>query len=441
MARLLIGRRRRDREEGVSLVTAMVITLAVFSIGGVWVGVATHEFTQSDRDRRREQARNAAEAGINRAMSGLSVDAAYPGSTLAALPGGAGEYEVAVSTVTLDPADNRRRIVATGYAPSRNAPRRLARRLEQQVDIIGTGGGFRYALFAASGITGANHMTVNGDVFANDDFVLANNTTVAGGITAVGRVTTANNSTVAGDIRAGEGVVLDNSSTTVLGSVYSGGNVALTGRVRGDVQAAGSITGGTVDGNRAQFSPPTTPLPQNLPGFTWNPANYPSVNEWAQPALFQAYWQARTGAFSGHHRIACSPCVGSISLGSKWTLAGDTTIVTNSPITLSRDVANGAGGPVNLTIVSFAATSPAILLTDNMTLPDDITVALFAPNGSAEFRNQKAFTGSVYASAISLAQQFTLTFRPFTVPGFIWDGASSTHFIIQARTFREVPAL
>jgi hypothetical protein len=442
MARLLTGRLARavGDEEGVSLATALVITLAVFALGEVWIGLASHEVGQSGRERLREQARNAAEAGINAAMSQLSSDAGYTGTSLAVLAGATGEYEVTVAPVSADPNDNRRYIIATGYAPSRNNPRRVARRLEQQVDLIPTSG-FRYALFTApGGIAGANYMTVTGDLYSDGDLVLSNNGTVSGNVTSLGSVTTANNSTVGGDIRAAGNVTVDNARTTVLGSVYSGGNVSITGRVRGGVQAAGTITGGTVDGDRAQYSPPPPPQRQTLPTFTWDPANYPSSQEWASPASFQSHWQANTGAFSGHHRIACPPpCTGSITLDATWTMTGDVTIVTDSPITLSREVRNGAGTPLTLTIVSYSSASPAILMSNNISLPDSVRVVFFAPHGPVKFSNLKHFSGAIYASSMILDQQFTLTFVPVSVPGFNWNLVSSTHFAVQARTFREVP--
>ena len=96
MAGLLRGGPRWGDERGVSLVTALVITLAVFAIGGVWTGLAVHQYSQSARERQREQARNAAEAGANQAMSRLSADAGYTGSALAVLARGTGEYEVTV---------------------------------------------------------------------------------------------------------------------------------------------------------------------------------------------------------------------------------------------------------------------------------------------------------------------------------------------------------
>lgn len=443
MAKLLTDRpaRRclRSDERGVSLAVAMVITLAVFSIGGLWTGLATHQFGQSARARFVEQARNAAEAGINAAMSALSVDAGHAGSGPMTLPGGTGEYEVRVVVVSSDPADNRRLIDSTGYAPGKAAPRRVARRIQQQVQLISTSG-FRYALFTApGGIAGSNDMTVNGDVYSDRDIILANSAAISGDVISHGGVTTQNNSTIGGDVRAVGPVRIDNANTTVLGNVYSAGDVSLTGRVRGNVQAAGSITGGTVDGSRAQYSPPPLPSRQNLPSFTWDAGNYPSAQEWPSPAAFQAYWQANRAAFRGHHRVLCpAPCTGQIMLDDRWTMTGDVTIASDSPITLSREVTNGAGATTTLTVVSFSASSPAILMSNNLTITDDVTVALFAPKGPVEFTNLKHFSGAVYAASMVLDQQFTLTFVPVSVPGFDWDVASSTRFRVEARTFREV---
>ena len=79
----LLSRRatwRATDERGVSLVTAMVITLTVFAIGGIWITLATHQYSASARERQRQQALSAAEAGLNQAMSGLSADAGLDSS-------------------------------------------------------------------------------------------------------------------------------------------------------------------------------------------------------------------------------------------------------------------------------------------------------------------------------------------------------------------------
>lgn len=434
----------RDRgrdERGMTIILATMVCFAVFSLGAVWIGISLHQLNGSGREKLRETARNAAEAGLNAAMSRLTADPSWTGETGQQLPGA--EFEVSVFPMSVDPEDPGRYIVAKGYAPSKASPQRAAKRLEQQIELIPTDA-FRYALFTSpGGISGSNRMTVNGDIYASSDLSLSNHATVAGSVTSLGSVTTANNSTIGGDVHAAGDVTLNNTSTTVLGNVYAGGNVTMTGHVKGNVQAGGTISGGTVDGARAEYSPPTPPAPQTLPEFTWDPDNYPSVSDWGTPVAFNTYWSANTGGFSGAHRIACpAPCTTAISLGSKWTLNGDTTIVADGPISLSRDIANAADHPVTLTIVSLfadTATTAAITMSNNVTLPDDVQVVFYADQGSVKFKNLKHFTGSVYASSISLDQQFTLTFEPVVVPGFDFGVTSSSQFQIQAGAFKEVP--
>jgi hypothetical protein len=321
-------------ESGMAMVLSMSVAFVVFTLGAVWIGLGTHQITATGREKLREQARNVAEAGVNAAMSRLTADASFSGLGLTAIAGG--EFEVTVLPVSIDPDDPRRYIVSRGYAPTKANPTRQARRLEQQIELT-YNDGFRYALFSSpGGITGANHMTVNGDVYASGDLVMANNSTVSGSVTSLGSVTTSNNTTVAG---------------------------AITGHVKGNVQAGGTISGGTVDGSRSQNSPPPPPAAQTLPTFTWTPSNYPTVSNWASPALFQTYWSANKSAFSGAHRITCAAACATIDFGSKWTLTGDTTIYSDGPISLSKDIVNGAGGPITLTIVSDAVDSgptPAI---------------------------------------------------------------------------------
>ena len=426
----------------MALVMSISVAFVVFALGAVWIGLGSHQVSSTGRDNLRDQARNVAEAGLNAAMSGLSADASFTGFGLTAVTGG--EFEVSVLPVSLDPSDPRRYLVAKGYAPNKAHPRRVARRLEQQVDLIPTDG-FRYALFSSpGGITGANWMTVNGDIYASGDLALSNNAVVAGSVTSLGSVTTTNSSTIAGSIEAADNVTLDNSSTTVLGDIYAGGNVTMTGQVKGNVQAGGTITGGTVGGSRSPSSPPATPAPITLPTFTWDPANYPTgVSDWPTPSTFQTYWAANKSAFSRAHRIHCAaPCTTPINFSDRWTITDDTTIVADSPVTLSRDMANGAGRPVTLTIVTFAAdngATPAVTMSNNVTLPDDVKVVFYAPNGTVKFSNLKHFTGAVYSASIALDQQFTLTFKPVSLAGFDFGPTSSTHFQIQAGAFKEVP--
>ena len=424
MAQLLLNliRARRRDERGMTIVLSVMVCFVVFSLGAVWVGISMHQLNGSGREKLRETARNAAEAGLNAAMSQLTADPSWTGETAQLLPGA--EFEVSVIPLSVNPDDPGRYIVAKGYAPSKTSPQRAAKRLEQQIELL-PNDAFRYALFSSpGGISGANKMTVNGDVYATGNLALSNNSTVAGSVTSLGSVTTSNSSTIGGDVHAGTSVTLNNPSTTVLGNVYAGGNVSITGHVKGNVQAGGTISGGTVDGARAQFSPPAPPVPQTLPEFTWDPANYPSVVDLTRPLPpstptgrpTPGASPARTG--SPARRPAPPPSASAPSGRSRATPPSWPTARSPS----RANIANGAGGvPVTLTIVSLftdTASTAAIAMSNNVTLPDTVQVVFYANNGSVKFNNLKHFTGSVYASSISLDQQFTLTFKPVSVPGF-----------------------
>jgi cytoskeletal protein CcmA (bactofilin family) len=446
MAHLLRGAARRVTrdEHGITMLTAMLVSLTVFVVAGTWTSVAYHQIDGSAQDRRREQALNAAEAGINLAMSHLTADPSYTGAATATLNDTTGQYEMTVSAVNPnDPNDTGRYIVSKGYSPSKTATRRVGRQLEQQVDLIATDG-FRYALFSSPGsIATANNMTVTGDVYSQTNLVVANAAKIFGNVTALGSVTTNSNTTIGGDIDTPNNVTLNDSGTVVQGNTRAGGTVTMTGCVKGYVQAGGSISGSPPSAcpkNWTPYSPPVPPKAQSLPTFTWDPANYPSSATWSTPSSFQSYWSANTGGFSGVHRVLCaSPCSTTISLNKKWTMTGDVTIVADGPVSLSADVTNGTSAPVTLAIISYSSNTPALSMSNNITLPTDVHILFYAPNGTADFKNQKHFSGAVYARGMTIDQQFTLTFTPITIPGVNWSTASGSHFQIQSRAYKEVP--
>lgn len=441
MARVHLIGRARDDERGVGIVVVLMIAFTVFALGAVWTTFGVHQVEASGQERLREQARNAAEAGVSWAMSQLAGNRDYTGTTAPlSLNNNTGQFEVKVEPNGFD--QNSRYLIARGYAPSKTSPRRVARQLEQIVDLVPLDG-FQYGLFSYPGsIATANNMTIVGDVYATQPLTLSNYAVVSGNIYGQSSVTTTNRSTISGDIRAIGNVTLDNSNTTVTGNVYSQGNVSITGTVKGNVVAGGTATGGTVTGNRTEYSMPDPPPTQTMPTFTWNPDNYTDEQVWTSASAFKTYWSANKSAFSGTHRIDTpSACTTPIDLDAKWTMAGSVTIVSDCPITVSRDIANNSGGPVNLALISLfeSTTTPAIYGSNNLVMPADIRVLLFAPSGPVEFRNLKNFSGTVYAKSITVDQNFSLTFFPVEVAGFSWDMASANHFRIRAISFKEVP--
>ncbi len=440
----LVRRRARD-ERGVGIVTALMMATIVFVIGATWTSVGTHQVEHSALTRSREQALHAAEAGIDFAMSRLAGDLHYAGtSSPVPLGDGTGEYEITVTPLDPnDPDDLDRYIVAKGYAPSKASMQRGARQIEQQV-LLDPTDGFAYALFASpGGITGRNHANITGDVYSAADVFLDQNSNVFGDIVSGGVVTTSNNNLVSGMIHSLGDADLQNSQTNVQGSVYSGGNVAVGAQVDGDVQAAGSITidsNASVGGTVAPNSPPPDPPSLTQPTFTWDPDNYDSSSTWTSASGFMTHWESNRDAFDGVHRVEGGDSSSNkITFDQKTTLTGDTTIVADGPITLSRDIANGTSGDVTLALVSNSSRDPAISFTNNVSLPSSIKILLFAPDGVIDFSQLKDFHGVVYGHEIRLSQNYTLDYDPPDVPGFDWDGSAAVHYFVQVRTFREVP--
>lgn len=448
MARLLSPpalaflRRRAADEQGVGVATAVFVALIVFALGATWAQLGIHNVQLSSHERSREQALDAAEAGINAAMSQLTTDTGYAGGSRT-LAGASGEYDVTVEAInTGDPTDLRRKIVAAGYAPDRLSVSRSVRKLEAEVDLETTDG-FDFGLFAGAGtITGANHMTVNGDVYSSDGIALENNSDINGDVVTPAWVTTQGNTLIAGDVRAGGNVTLENSSTTVQNSVFSGGNVTVDAHVVRNVQAAGSVTvtnNGQVDGSVAPNSPPPAVRVERLPAFTWNALNYtPAPSTWGSVAAFYTDWsdKALTGLpFNGHHKIDDTLL---LTLDKKWKMGADVTIVSDGKIKLTKEVANSGTGTLDLVVISTSV--EGIELAGNVTIPDSIHVLLFAPNGPVVFNNLKHFAGAVYGESIQVDQNFTLTWARPEAPGFSWTSASDVHHRVIVRVLREIPA-
>lgn len=437
MARTCPG--RMNRERGAGIPTALMVTVTVFLLGATWTRISVHEAERSTYERSDEQAFDAAEAGINAAMAALTTDGSFGGGS-GILPERSGEWQTSVAPVnTGDPDDLRRRITATGWGPDQTDSRTVERTLEAEVELESIDG-FDFALFAGAGdIQGDNHMTVIGDVYARDGITLKNNSEVQGDVISPAHVTTQGNTLITGDVRAGGDVTLDNNTTTVQGSVFSGGNVTVNARVVGDVQAGGTVSvsqQGQVDGNIAEYATPPPIREESLPTFTWDPANYsPAPTTWGTASEFYNDWSTNATLglpYSGHHKI--DDTVG-LTLDKKWKIDANTTVVSDGKIHLTREVVAGSTETMDLVIISTS--EEGIEISNNVTMPNNIHVLLFAPNGPVSFKNLKHFAGAVYGESVDADQNFTLTWVLPDVPGLDWSLTSDVHYRVILRVLRE----
>lgn len=428
-------------ERGIGVPTALFVGLTVFALGGLWAQIGIHDVQLSAYERGREQAVNAAEAGINMAMNQLTTDASYASGS-GVLAASAGEFDVTVEAIdTGNPDDIRRKIVATGYAPDRDSESHSVRKLEAEVAVNPTDG-FDFALFSeVLPISLGNGAEVDGDVYAANGLDSGNNAEFLGAITTSGGVQLGNDAVVSGSIRA-DGTVSVGNNSSLQQNVYAGGDVSLADgtTVAGFVQSGGVVNmgnGTSVAGGVAQHSAPPEVETLSVPTFTWNAANYtPNGVTWSSTAAFYASWKADANAglpFHGHHRIGDAD---KLVLDAKWKMDNDVTIVTGGDVVIERDITNSTSNVLDLVIISTHANG--VEIKNGVTIPDSIRLLVVAPNGKVTINNAKHLTGAVYADEIDAGNEMDVTWAPVLAPGFSWVDASSTHYDVVVHVLREV---
>ena len=362
---------------------------------------SSHESSASTNDRQRQQAVDAALAGLVVADSALSRNASYAGSGLVAFAGGSAEFEVTVSADPTSVTGFGRLVTSVGYAPTKAGSLRAVRTVVQAIELQPVG--FTYAVFSETSILTGSSSTVIGDVYTNGDLRFGNSQDYIGNIYVRGDLSTGSNQKITGNVYANGNVVVTSSSTTVYGSAFALGNVVTGGTIRDNAQAGGNIGCTKVLGTCIQNSPPP-PVPlQHLPAFVWNPANYPSVTTYASGAAFIAA-RSKT-ASQGTFFIT-----GDVLLSKQdalW-LSGDMTIVATGDISLPGSVANTSttGANVQLSVISTGGgrVTPA----NNFTIPASVTTLVFT-TGIFDAKNSSTFRGVLYAGEVSSGAHMSIT--------------------------------
>lgn len=427
--------RRQSDERGTSMVTVLAVASIMLLLLTVMMTQIIHAGDQTGRDRTRTQAFHVAEAGLARAYAALATNPAFAGSTESVTAGGVnvGSFTtvVAAGATALD------RVVTSTGATTAGETRTVS-----QGVTLNPLGDFSFALFSATSMSLSNHLIVNGDSFSNQATTMNNHSDVVGNVVSPSNVTTDANSTIDGDVRSGGNVVIA-TGTMVNGNVFATGTATIRGIVQGDVQAANIVLdGGSINGQTVGGATVPAPTARTLPSFTYDPANYaPTIPASMTVAAFNSYWNLNRTNMVGVFYI--NDVAGTVtSPNQKTTLTGDLTIVTNRPVTISRDFMSSDGATRRLVVVSTSTSdSPAALrLTNNETLPPNIQAFLFT-NGTASFVNQKDFHGIVYANRITQDSHFTLIYEPSlrdTPPvGFTWDTSSAGAYDLTLGVWRE----
>jgi hypothetical protein len=455
------NRATQDHESGVALITALLIIAIAGLLTLVMVDNSNHSSTASARNRSWGAAVHIAESGVHQAIASLQ---STNGATTGAVVSGTtaeGSYEYKVTQLPR----RRYQIDAVGTVGA-DASLGASRRLRV---VMMPPRSFGYALFSLSDVTTKNNNVVCGDIWANTNVVVYNNDAVragtdpscgdnagdgSGSVTAAtGYVEVRTNGSIAGDIWTGGYDDASSRAVILSGGVQVGGSVKASssapgcdddvshakykvsnsGAVGGTITTWGTVSGSGSSAGVVTMSCSGAPTPKEIPPFTFNPANYDSVQTFTV-SQFATYLASHRTALEGAFYVTGGGASDAIDL-SGVDISGDLTIIAETaPID-----ANGVGATTGntddklVTLVSYYQAEPsgcqtnggnpgdcAIGFKNNFAPGDNTAVLLYAPNGPVAFKNNADFHGAVYANNIQVKNNMNVYYdsRVDQVVGF-----------------------
>jgi hypothetical protein len=457
-------KRCRD-ERGIAMITAVLISVVLLFLSIAVVSLSLHNATQSSEDRKRVQAIDAGEAGIDAYESSLTsmpdstacqtIDQDLPTSPPA-------HYHVTITLYSTWPPVTGSEIqcpgapgqplpaqplgalvVSKGTAVGPGTPSAVSRTMETEIRLTPIYGGFGKAIFSDTGLSLLNQMTLNGnqgndgDVYTNGNLTLNNNTMIAGSAYAQGNI----------DI--GQGVIKANAWANGYLNLYSGIKVFANAtsstkyitldnnsHVYGNAKAGTTISGGTIDGTVTPNSPSGPPPKQTIPPLSYNEQSWIDAGftpvHYGDCGLAQA---AINAGFPSDTVVRISPqCSLTWSNNAVIPVPHNLAIVTDGSITTVNQTnwngpANGAQvfwirpyvqGGLNCNTGNYDMTS------SNKTTFNNLKVFVYT-QCTINFGNNNAggAVGQLIGGTVNITNQMTLNYYPFVVPGFNLLGFNS----------------
>jgi hypothetical protein len=361
-------RRLRFEERGIALLTALLVSMIVLALGLVAVGVSLHDTTASSLDRKRTQAIDAAEAGLDSFFSQLTttdnssmpcpVTAGNPNESVDLPTSPAAHFDVYVSFYSQWPPGATPDVTcaqvqagtipaaalvkSVGSATTASVPTLVQRTMESTIRLTPIYGGFNKAIFSDKQLSFQNKFTVNGsggnngDVYTNGDFSLGNNSLIKGSVYAQGSATIGQG-VVNADVWA-KGAVDLSGGIQVLGNTTSStSSITLSNNstIFGNAKAGTTVSGGTVKGTITQTSPSGPPPQVSLPKYCWPGCDAQgNPNNGTQQAFADLGYTLRSYSTCAAAKLDIDNWFGAAS--------GDFVVVINSPIACSLSWTNNS---------------------------------------------------------------------------------------------------
>ena len=427
---------------GFAMIVAVILLSVVMSLSLIIVTNADHLDSSTVKARSSSQALQVAESGINVAIAKLRLDpnTVPNGSQVGSTSEGSYSYTVSkngqiytlqsTGTVSSGRTGGKRTVAVTLMGPSL----------------------FQYAILSKDQISLTDNTTINGGLWSNNTISLGDNMHINGPvISATGSLKTTSNTWIVGDVWTGgfdgtTGKAVALSGTTVTGNVTaSPSDCSSANPTKYVVSGSGSISGKVKTFSSTGVSPlpaggstlnacTTAPVPQEIPLYAWNAANYADPHEFTI-AQWDTWLAANKTNVKGAFHITNGGDRSWVNLKGA-TITGDFVLMTDvAPIEIntlsfspsSKIIVIGSrfSPPSNAAcqdgeFQSDQATPCAIGVRDGVNVPASTAMLVYAPNGPIAMRDNTGIRGAIYGEGVKLTDNILVTFdsRVQTAVGF-----------------------
>jgi hypothetical protein len=463
---------RANREEGLAMVTALLVTFVVFMMSVLVIRQAIHNVDASGYDQGRLRSVSAAEAGLNWAFNQLEFTEVSDlwegtGGDPLTLDVGSGDVDVSVAVTYYADEDG-----ATPYnmaSPSAaNPPRSLKisatgvtpagveRTMESFAVLNPVYGGLNGAVISNNGLTITNNFNLSGNTGNDGDIVVeTGNFSAPSGIENIrgsvyvpnGTALVGTNAHIYGSVWSNGTVTVNHAQALIDGDVKStaGGTTVSNGTVMGSAYyCTGSAPGSAVHGSKVQTcslgKPPTFGFPKiQFSATAWQDEGYYIYNVpgtgATQCANARDYIEGTTsgtynggaGVPSGYTGVVVrisGTCTYTNTNNKNVNMSTDLALVTNGAVDLANNSTwTGTGGTRDLFFNSpwNGTSSVCVATTQNVTISNkntftNVEVSVYTV-GSASVANLNTFNGQVIGCNTSIQGNFTMNYRPVLIPG------------------------
>jgi hypothetical protein len=459
-------------ERGVAMVTALLTSMVVLSLGIVVVGISQHSESVSSYDRNRTQAVDAAEAGVDSTLQSLqtTATASLPCTVNATLPTSpAAKFYVEISyyqtyppsgsamtcplSGDVDPAGAL--VKSTGTAVVTTAPLGVSRTMETEVRLNPIYGAFGTAIFSDTGLNLQNNLNVtgnngnDGNVYTNGNWICDNNTLIKGSVYAQGTVEMSQGCTVAQDVWANGAVTVFNSATIQHDLTSSTSSIAMSNNTKvlhnatSGTTCAGCLSRvtATVTINHVSPAPPHLDFPTiNYVAAAWQSAGYTLNNQTVCTTALPLI----SAGFSAKTVVRISPaCALSWGNNSVINVKNDLAIITDGSIeTINQTNWVSTDGQVHdlhfIVPASAATTCPGtthdISFSNNTSFDSKLHIFVYTPCHVTYNNNNNGLGGQIFGGTVDITNLYSLAFFPIKVPG----AGQVTGFNVDIAYLREI---